>query len=1115
MAEKPLRESDVRFLSGAEFVVVVEPSYFTEQVSVFTTKWQDRGKSKSEQLFRRLSKKVNSVKVLNLMQACSPLYRRVFYPSPKAFSIYRRHPRDLTKYFGVSVFHDMLLDEHRHELYNIFRSVGAREMRWKSNTIWNKMYLSPDAVQPLGKSSEDEDKEEETFMFIRDNKSWQDAVDERLKEWSDSLTVEFNYTEKFNVTDDIIDTMLEKMEVPQSRRFEVLGIQHKVPVSRTGKFTPSYGLFEETRDVVDVSFFGREDYKTANIKWLRRHWDSRHVQAFVEIVGLRALVPHFRSLETSGRTLLSLKTSASLKAYLEEGAEEGVIDDDSCQQLVSSINELGDLDFMEVLTRVNEHVEVFYDGGRKPAPDLSLEHLTRPASVVASDTTTHEPSTSTRATTSESGAASPPKPEQFQQHQQQHQQHQQQQHQQQQQQHGAWGSFQNQQHQHHQQQQYTSPSHPSLAISSPQASGYTNNHGYVPPAPTVAPSSAEPPVVIQYTDPSLLVPDPPGGSMVYQPDAPVDIGHNALLQQQQKPVSLPPSQQLETKPDENDEGGFQRLGSLGNTEPLMTDNGHFGNSGGGIESGIDNISRSSSALSDPNIPANGDHAYRNVFDFTDAGPADDGGGGSGKRVEDTWAPNGSINGDSEGREGRKGGGGADGGAVAARLVVDSARAAAREAEFHKKPVNMGPNDCFYKVSMVGIKGVGKKRLMRRLGGTEFTSGDVQKLTAKVRGRAGIGNGAYGDLNDLFGVVGFSKEAGAGLKSLKEARMCAWPRGKADVLLVVYDITDEASFKVLPEILSQVLFSDGCTPWVTVALVGNKSDKDTNTIHSKRKVSVSMAHELCRTQGIEFFAETSAKTSFNVAEVLLALLEKCEAERQTALLEGSFVPAPAPAPAPIPSTTISPPPSHPQMLHPPFKSLPSAQSPLPSARRDRDIAASALSGTYVGDPALGGAVFAQHPPFQAQQQQQQQQQQQHILPPRATYPLEHPQGMAGIARQPSGYGIQRPIVPSMAMFPPSSPGPYGSVQYHPQHHQPPLPPEQQQQQQQYHHHPHPHPHSMPPHHMGMLPPGPAQEGYGHPYGGDLYYGNGGRDSHRDDYDDDRYYRTKSRSRRRRY
>ena len=67
MAEKPLRESDVRFLSGAEFVVVVEPSYFTEQVSVFTTKWQDRGKSKSEQLFRRLSKKVNSVKVLNLM----------------------------------------------------------------------------------------------------------------------------------------------------------------------------------------------------------------------------------------------------------------------------------------------------------------------------------------------------------------------------------------------------------------------------------------------------------------------------------------------------------------------------------------------------------------------------------------------------------------------------------------------------------------------------------------------------------------------------------------------------------------------------------------------------------------------------------------------------------------------------------------------------------------------------------------------------------------------------------------------------------------------------------------------------------------------------------------
>jgi len=83
----------------------------------------------------------------------------------------------------------------------------------------------------------------------------------------------------------------------------------------------------------------------------------------------------------------------------------------------------------------------------------------------------------------------------------------------------------------------------------------------------------------------------------------------------------------------------------------------------------------------------------------------------------------------------------------------------------------------------------------------------------------------------YGVGGFTKESAGAFKSLREARLCSWPTGKADVLLVVYDITDESSFKVLPEVLSQVLFAEGSTPWASVALVGNKYDKE-----SKREVS---------------------------------------------------------------------------------------------------------------------------------------------------------------------------------------------------------------------------------------------------------------------------------------
>jgi hypothetical protein len=272
--EKAVTDREVRHLGGAEFIVVTEDKNFYESVSMFTMRGEDRGKTKAEVMHRKLAKKVNSVKLVSLSEANAPLLRRVLYPTAKLYSIYRRHPQQLTKYFGVAVFHDMLLDEHRHELYDIFRSVGARLMTWKQHKMWNKTYISPDAVQPFSgcgggqgnSSSGGGGDDEEVFTFLRDNKSWQDAVDERLSDWSDSLSVEFSYEEDYMVNDRMVDTLLEKLQIPQEKRFEVLGLQHIVPPSRTGKFSPAYRLFHPTKEVVSISFFGREDYKDANVK---------------------------------------------------------------------------------------------------------------------------------------------------------------------------------------------------------------------------------------------------------------------------------------------------------------------------------------------------------------------------------------------------------------------------------------------------------------------------------------------------------------------------------------------------------------------------------------------------------------------------------------------------------------------------------------------------------------------------------------------------------------------------------------------------------------------------------------------------------------------------------
>ena len=111
--------------------------------------------------------------------------------------------------------------------------------------------------------------------------------------------------------------------------------------------------------MINVEFFGREDYKEANKNWIRKHWDARHVLAFLDVVGLRSLSDPFKaSCLNHGKHLLTLNTLAALKTFLhleDDGKSEELSD---AMQLVASINELGDLDYIEVLSRVNEHVEI-------------------------------------------------------------------------------------------------------------------------------------------------------------------------------------------------------------------------------------------------------------------------------------------------------------------------------------------------------------------------------------------------------------------------------------------------------------------------------------------------------------------------------------------------------------------------------------------------------------------------------------------------------------------------------------------------------------------------------------------------------------------------------------
>ncbi len=905
-----LTENDVRHLNGADFLIVTEDRNFFTNVSMFSLQRKDVGKTKAEQIHRKLTKKLNSVKVLSLSEASAPLLRKVLYPTAKINSIYRRHPTDKTKYFGVSNFHEMLLDEMRHELYSVFRSVGAKSMVWKDHKLWNKSYMSPDTIQPGILDEQQPSDQQQEFKFFRDNRTWHDAVQERLQDWSDTLNVEFAYTEDFLVNDRVIDTVLEKLEVPKELRFQTLGLaklESEITSSKSSRFTPAYGLFETTKECVSIEFFGREDYKDTNVKWIRKSWDTRHVQAFLEIIGLRGLVSLFKEQSVNGKQLLAMNTTSLLRTFFGDEIYSESVEEDA-DQLIGSINELGDLDFVDILTRVTEHIELTFDELQKPTPDLSLGNLLRfqRAPTVVSDSSTYD--VSTRVSSSS----------------------------------GAPGQGQDQ-------GQYHSTVGPSISLMpstssptfSPSAAGIAaavaqasqgkgNDPGYsyqqykrnadekeqqYPPrgmshspqqlSPTVGigihpqyggnssnfspnanlhrmPSEDEKYDISEYHPSNIPI---RGGSVGLSPSGGLVIGsgpgsgsgHFPYSQQIQRNMSS----EVDTRPVDISRQKQQQkpLTPAASSFKYISDGDKDKDRGGGvmIDDGV-SVMSDSGETNVNGIKGGANVGYRNVFDFEE------------QEVEygDEWAPN------IPGAVGIKSGKVKDTDVNKTTLVRDVGREQARENDYiSSKPRKDG--ECLYKVSMVGIKGVGKKRLMRRLGTTEFTTSDIIRLAAKVRGRAGV-IGGYGDLSERFAISNYTRDAAASLKSIKESRSCAWPTGKADILFVVYDMTDSNSFQVLPGILKQVLSGAGATPWISISLLGNKCDKEGAGPDLKRQVTQTQAQELCRSQGITFFAETSAKTSHNVDEILLTVLESCEQDRMGSIFAGG-------GPAPMQSTSV--------------------------------------------------------------------------------------------------------------------------------------------------------------------------------------------------------------------
>lgn len=83
------------------------------------------------------------------------------------------------------------------------------------------------------------------------------------------------------------------------------------------------------------------------------------------------------------------------------------------------------------------------------------------------------------------------------------------------------------------------------------------------------------------------------------------------------------------------------------------------------------------------------------------------------------------------------------------------------------------------------------------------------------------------------------------------------------LLLVYDITNEESFQIIPDLITQA--QEAADPGLKMILVGNRCEQDT-----KRVVSTEHGQALADQHEIPFF-EVSARNDINITEVFTRLL----------------------------------------------------------------------------------------------------------------------------------------------------------------------------------------------------------------------------------------------------
>ncbi len=975
------------------FIVIVTDDLYHKKKIGETSK--DRGLSPEEIMFGKIIQKLGTTKILSLSQALSPPYNKLVTPSPRAGMIYRRHPHDERRYIGVRQYHEAVLDDKRQELCNALRCVGAKSVRFTEHESWNRVYATPVTMQPDLLDT----RKNIMFKFLRASPTWQAVIKQRLDQWSTALPLEFIYDNDLLVNDSIVDTMLEKLDVSPKDRDDLLGPALHARTMLALEQNKVHQLYEDIQENVSIEFFGKEDYKRANQKWIKKNWGPSHVETFLAVSDFHEYVSIFRDNGIDGRNLLKLTQSETLVSYLKIPVADAV-------KIAAAISTLGDIDKVEVLATVAREVENvrahkftaaaddWEDYEAKELRDREKgkgtgtgtgagvgegEKVTMTAAPNTGDQAQLYPQTQSHVPISSAPHGLPPSDDSMSEV-------------------SALTSS------------FAAPSigrplvqPAAVASGRNDVSGIDTSlramsfrDGYQG-AKSPYPSSRPPSTALLNLVPLGKLQPPPKSEPPLSPAAPALTRESLLeIQRNHGQVPLPgdlnrthrqgegygitgispgmgpthsgapgsgPSHSSSygplsdplprpanigsgggTSTEEGDQsakqrdskhseyGGFERgrysSKDDGSREPAAwekqlgvseseqryisnrdgslresksrdreidrdrdrdrdreRDRNYNDSMHGGSETGRSRTSRRSYRGHDDH---NSSRSYRDHYRDHDRDrdveydDEDDRRSSSSRRHHDDVYRDRSdrpFYDEERRRDHRK--------HRKSKKESKSLRKSREGGESRHPRVGDFSEDeleeMTYKVVMVGIVGVGKKSLMRRFGGAEFTTSEISKMAAHF---------LTGDVERFL--ISSWDESGQRVREQQEIhRTNVLPFTKrADVLMVVYDITNAASFKYLPDIMRQIL-SSGTMPWASLVLVGNKLDQD--QYPNMRQVHTDQAFDLCRKFGFGSFFETSALSGANVTEVLSVVLSRCEQDRlrELARLHGPPIRVPGP------------------------------------------------------------------------------------------------------------------------------------------------------------------------------------------------------------------------------